>query len=124
MNDAFKKYALAGPEVMKSPSHDKTCLALVDRRSDQPSPTTAGTRASALEEPSKKGLSSYDKMMGELEATLKKFLSHLDKSAQAAVEASEKEQTMKEQLERRLQKKRAATESAAEKGRQAWFHES
>lgn len=115
--DAFKKYALAGPEV-SSPSIANTSLELVNDCGAEPSPEVISSKSAALVEPSKTGLTAYDRMMLDLESTLNKFIKQLDKDIREAEEKKEKERIMKEQLEKRMQKKREALEEATKKGRQ------
>ena len=56
-------------------------------------------------------------MMLDLESTLNRFIKQLDKETQDAQELREKNRILQEQLEKRLAKKKAAAESAVEKGK-------
>lgn len=118
VSEHFKKLAVAGPEVV-SPSIAHTRLSLLDRDTDKPSPKTVTSKSQALEHPSKQGLTKYDRMMIDLEATVNKFLKQLDKDIQEAQEAQERERVLKERMNQRLQKKRIAGEAAAKKGKEA-----
>ena len=114
---AFEKYAVAGPEVCASPSLTNTRLAMIKDSSVEPAPEVKVSRSAALAEPTKQGLQQYDKMMLDLESTLNRFIKQLDKETQDAQELREKNRILQEQLEKRLAKKKAAAESAVEKGK-------
>lgn len=115
---SFKKYALAGPAV-SSPSIDNTTLAAVQETEDEPSVEVRVSRAAALVEPTKPGLTAYDKMMLDLEGTVNKCIKQLDKQTHDAQEAKEKNRIMQEQLAKRLAKKKANMDQAIAKGRKA-----
>jgi len=114
---AFEKYAVAGPAVCASPSLTNTRLAMIQDSSVEPAPEVKVSRSAALVEPTKQGLQQYDKMMLDLESTLNRFIKQLDKETQEAQEVKEKNRILQEQLEKRLAKKKAASESAIEKGK-------
>ena len=118
LRSLFKKFALAGPEVI-SPSIAETRLALVDRAIDTPSPTSKEYMNGALVEPSKKGLHAYDRMMGELESATIKFMKVLDGQVTDAQEAREKDRVLQERTQKRLQKKVDDAAKAISSGRQA-----
>lgn len=114
---AFEKYAVAGPAVCSSPSLTNTRLAMIQDSSVELAPEVKVSRSAALVEPTKQGLQQYDKMMLDLESTLNRFIKQLDKETQEAQEVKEKNRILQEQLEKRLAKKKAASESAIEKGK-------
>ena len=117
---------MAGPEV-SSPSINNTKLATVKPTDDEPTPTVRMSRQAALVDPTKQGLTSYDKMMLDLEGTVNKCIKQLDKQTQDAQEAKEKNRIMQEQLKKRLDKKKESMAQAVAKGRKAgggWSNES
>ncbi len=109
---------MAGPEV-SSPSINNTKLATVHPTDDEPTPHVRMSRAAALVEPTKPGLSAYDKMMLDLEGTVNKCIKQLDKQTHDAQEAKEKNRITQEQLKKRLAKKKADMDQAIAKGRKA-----
>lgn len=115
---SFEKYAIAGPKVVHSPSMNDTELAEITSSELQPSPEVLVSRSAALVEPSKQGLSQYDRMMLDLESTLNRTIKQLDKETQDAQESKEKERILKEQLQKRLAKKQAGLDAAIAKGKQ------
>lgn len=90
---------------------------MIQDSSVEPAPEVKVSRSAALVEPTKQGLQQYDKMMLDLESTLNRFIKQLDKETQEAQEVKEKNRILQEQLEKRLAKKKAASESAIEKGK-------
>lgn len=114
----FEKLALAGPQVINSPSVSNTQLALIDYKGTL-SPGSTLNKNQAFEEPSKKGLITYDKMMIDLESNVSRFIKQLDTQVQEAQEAKEKQRVMQERLQARLKKKQEKEQSAVEKGREA-----
>ena len=84
-------------------------------RLPEPSPNSKAKRAGALDEPSKKGLKDYDKVMQSHEAAVRKGIQELDKATQDFREASEKNDEVHKKTQERLErKKRIAEEKAAE----------
>ena len=75
------------------------------------------SRSAALVDPTKTGLTAYDRMMNDLESTCNKFVKQLDKALQEAQEARERERVMNERLAQRMEKKRAAQEAAVARGK-------
>ena len=110
------RFASAGPQLEVSPSMQQTRLANKDLQ--ELSPLTASLKE-GLTDPTKQGVTAYEKMMSANESTLKKSLAMLDNQVLQCQEAREKARVMKEELEKRMAKKRKAMATATDKGRKA-----
>eukprot|EP00435_Cladocopium_sp_Y103_P037798 s1271_g10.t1 len=111
----FLAFASTAPEVELSPEARKnTCLGTAEKL-PEPSPNSKAKRSAALDDPSKKGLKDYDKVMQSHEAAVRKGIQELDKAIQDFREASEKNsEVLKKTKERLERKKKLAEEKAAE----------
>jgi len=86
----FLSLAATAPKLdLGTEARKNTCLGTAERL-PEPSPNSKAKRAGALDEPSKKGLKDYDKVMQSHEAAVRKGIQELDKATQDFREASEK----------------------------------
>lgn len=111
--------AASGPKFELSPETSrKTCLG--DPSWQELSPNSREKRKNALDEPSKKGLKAYEKLMQSHEAAVKKGVQELDKATQEFMTMTEKKAEMNKKAAARLERKRKdIDEMAAESRRTA-----
>ena len=79
----------------------------------EPSPNSKSKRAEALDEPTKKGLKAYDRLMTSHEGAVKKAISELDKATQQFMENDEKKTEQRRKNEERLKRKKEHNEEVA-----------
>ena len=111
----FLAFAATAPNLeLPTEAKKNTCLGTADGLPD-PSPNSKAKRAAALDEPSKKGLKDYEKVMQSHEAAVKKGIQELDKATQDFRDASEKNDEVRKKTQERLERKRRmAEEKSAE----------
>lgn len=114
VKNLFLQLASTAPYVALSPeAKTRTCLG--SSTLPEPSPNSKSKRHGALDEPSKKGLTAYDKVMQSHEAAVKKGIIELDKATQDFREAQEKKSEYQKQSKERMdRKKKQADEAAAD----------
>ena len=110
-----------GPEVVHSPTKEKTMVHDMDRAAlrDALSPVSS-IKAHQLEAPSKKGLTDYDKNMTGLAASIQKGLTSLndfvDKVEKEKVKEQARQECLAKELAKRETKKAKMLAKAREEG--------
>lgn len=116
VQNLFLQFASTAPMVDLSPeAKKKTCLG--SSSLPEPSPNSKSKRHGALEDPSKKGLTAYDKVMQSHEAAVKRGITELDKATQDFREAAEKNNEFHKHAKERLDRKKKRADEAAADGR-------
>ena len=99
----LQSFAATGPDMELSPdTRRKTCLG---GDLPEPSPNSKSKRAGAFDEPSKKGLKAYDRVMSSHEAAVKKAISELDKATQQFMENDERKAEQRKKTNARLERR-------------------
>ena len=112
----LQSFAATGPQMDLSPdSRKKTCLGAEEL--PEPSPNSKSKRKEALDEPSKKGLKAYDRLMVSHEGAVKKAIAELDKATQQFMENDEMKAELKKKNDARLQRKKERSEEVAAESR-------
>jgi len=117
VSSLLQNFAATGPKMDLSPeSRKKTCLGGVGEL-PEPSPNSKSKRKEALDEPTKKGLKAYERLMVSHEGAVKKAIAELDKATEQFMQNHEMKAEQKKRNDARLQRKKERNEEVAAESR-------